>query len=168
MQVVQFCLLRFSEDVSRFEPTYGGGPGVVTHFLVEHFTAAHFVRHRRTRCSSCSREDCACSVVLRFLRSCRSRSQRPPTYPSPMCSDTHVLAWRAKRQLVGAAELELSCFRERALVLGQLVDPTYHEHPLRTDTLSIDRGAFLLSHPLSPPHGRLAISGLLQPPRGAG
>ena len=118
--------------------TYGGGPGVVTPFLVEHFTAAHFVRRRRTRCSSCSREDCACSVVLGFLRSCRSRSQRPPTYPSPMCSDTHVLAWRAKRQLDGAAELELSCFRARAPVLGQLVDPTYREHPRRTHTLIVE------------------------------
>ena len=119
--------------------------------MKERLTAAHFVRRRRTRCSSSSREDCACRVVLRFLRSCRSRSQRPPTYPSPMCSDTHVLAWRAKRQLDGAAELELSCLRTRAPVLGQLVDPTYREHPVCTHTFIVDRGAVLLSHPLSPP-----------------
>merc|ERR1711965_448506 len=113
----------------------------MTPFMREQITAAHFVRRRRTRCSSCSREDCACIVVLRFLRSCRSRSQRPPTYPSPMCSDTHVLAWRAKRQLVGAAELELSCFWSRSPVLGQLVDPSYCEHPRRTHTLIVDRGS---------------------------
>ena len=98
--------------------------------------------------------------MLGFLRSCRSRSQRPPTYPSPMCSDTHVLAWRAKRQLVGAAELELSCFWSRSPVLGQLVDPSYCEHPRRTHTLIVDRGAALLSHPMSPPAAMLAILSL--------
>ena len=134
----------------------------------EHLTAAHFVRRRRTRCSSCSREDSAWRDVLRFSRSCRGRSQRPPTYPSPMCSDTHVPARRAKRKLDGAVALELSCLRTRAPVLGQLVDPSYRAHPRHIDTLIVDRDDVLCSHPSHPRSTALAIPRLVQPPRGAG
>ena len=55
------------------------------------------------------------------------------------------------RQLDGAVELELSCLRTRAPVLGQLVDPSYRAHPRHIDTLIVDRDAVLRSHPLSPP-----------------
>ena len=67
-----------------------------------------------------------------------------------MSSDTHVPARRAKRKLGGAVELELSCLRTRAPVLGQLVDPSYRAHPRHLDTLIVDRDDVLRSHPSHP------------------
>ena len=85
-----------------------------------------------------------------------------------MCSVTHVPARRAKRKLDGAVELELSCFRTRAPVLGQLVDPSYRAHPRHIDTLIVERDAVFRSHPLPPRVLASRNPELMQPLRGAG
>ena len=54
---------------------YGAEAAGVTQFLAAHLLLAHFVGRPRTHCMSCSPAHSASTVVLGFLRSCRSRSQ---------------------------------------------------------------------------------------------
>ena len=63
----------------------------MTHFSAGHLLLAHFVGRPRTHCMSCSPAHSASTVVLGFLRSCRSRSQSLRTSASVAGQGHHTV-----------------------------------------------------------------------------